>query len=109
MDEFQVAGFIFRDFGDGDSPTDGDEIVWTDPVSGSNFHLERMDDGVVWFCITARDPATGKERYLHVNLCSDTPIKVVLQDLPEMEYDTPEVQKRHIEKLRAESQPPTRS
>ena len=71
-----------------------DEIVWTCPVSNSNFHLERMDDTVVWFCITARDPTTGKERQLHVNLCSDTAIKIVLQELPQEEWDTPEVQKQ---------------
>lgn len=93
MNEITMHGFILRDFANDKSPTDGDEIVFIDPVSNSSFHMERMNDGAIWFCITARDPATGKERHLHINLVSKSPIRMAIQDLPDTETDTPDVQK----------------
>lgn len=91
----KIGTFEFRDFRNDNGPTDGDEILWTDPVSNSAFHLERMADNAVWFCITARDPAAGTERQLHVNLVAGAggDIRISLQDLPDEEHPTPEVQK----------------
>ena len=93
MDDYTAHGFDLRDFGSPESAANGDEIFFTDAVSNSVFHMERMSDTCVWFCITARDSVTGKERQLHVNLVSDSPIKMRVQDLPDKEYDTPEIQK----------------
>lgn len=53
-----------------------DEVIHHDPVTGTHFHLERLEDHLFWMKITSPDPASSIAIQIGT-VKSATPAKVV--------------------------------
>jgi hypothetical protein len=65
----KIGPFTFRFDGEETLPHEvGDEIIWTCPVTGTSFHMERMADDHFWFCLLVKEKPSDEGKALHCNL-----------------------------------------